>query len=142
MRKKLIVFNLIILGFLSSCVTIKPVEVIGIGNFNLEPLSSKPNVHFEVKIHNPNNFGLTLCELKSTVSLGAKTVTDITISKKTFIPADSEISIPLEARASVNEIASLLLSGNASSNIKAEGYLAVRKFLFKKKFPFSVKTKI
>ncbi|MEP7169482.1 MAG: hypothetical protein ABI855_08955, partial [Bacteroidota bacterium] len=55
---------------LTSCVTIQPVEVRNVDNFQMMDILTKPSVQFDVNIHNPNNFGLTLKEFKSTVFLG------------------------------------------------------------------------
>jgi LEA14-like dessication related protein len=128
--------------FFGSCVTIQPVEVRNVDNFQLKDVLTTPNVQFDVNIHNPNNFGLTLKEFKSTAFLGDKMVTDIFIEKKIYIGANSDITIPLQTQPSLKDITGIVLSGNASGDLKVEGFIVVRKFIFRKKFPFSIKTKI
>lgn len=128
--------------FLTSCITLKPVEVKNVDNLQLTVMTSQPAVQFDVNIHNPNNFGLTLKEFQSTAFLGDKRLTDIFISKKLRIGANSDVSIPLQTQPSLNDVAGMLLSGNSSKDVKVDGYLTVRKFIFKKKFPFSVRTKL
>lgn len=126
----------------ASCVTLKPVEVKSVENFKLKDIITKPGVQFDVMIHNPNSFGLTLKEFKSNAFLGEKIVTDIFVKKKIRIGANSDISIPLESQPSLSDISSMILSGNVSGDLKVEGYITVKKFIFRKKFPFRVQTKI
>ena len=117
-------------------------EVRNVDNFQIKDIITKPNVQFDVNLHNPNNFGLTVKEFKSTAFLGDKMLTDIFIEKKIRIGANSDISIPLQTQPSINDITNMVLSGNASKDLKVEGYVVVRKFIFRKKFPFTVRTKI
>ncbi|HKR03643.1 MAG TPA: hypothetical protein VJY62_03330 [Bacteroidia bacterium] len=124
----------------SSCLTIEPVEVRNVDNFQLKDVLTKPSVQFDVTVHNPNKFGLTLKEFKSTAFLGDKMVTDIFIEKKIYMGADSDISIPLQTSPSLKDISEIVFSGNASKDLKVEGYIVVRKFIFRKKFPFTVRT--
>jgi LEA14-like dessication related protein len=125
----------------SSCLTVQPVEVQSVNNFQLRDALTKPYVQFDVNIHNPNHFGLTLKEFKSTAYSGDKVVTDIFVQKKTRIAANSDISIPIQTTPSLNDISSMLFSGGASKDVKVDGYLTVRKFIFSKKFPFTIHTK-
>jgi len=130
-------FNLFV-----SCITIQPVEVQKVDNFQLKDVLTKPNVQFDVVIHNPNHFGLTLKEFKSTAFLGDKMITDIFIEKKIYIGADNDISIPLQTSPSLKDISEIVLSGNASKELKVEGFIIVSKFIFRKKFPFTVNTRL
>ena len=132
----------IIMFSFASCMTIEPVEVKNVDNFQLKDVLTGPSVQFDVTVHNPNNFGLTLKEFKSTAYLGDKMVTDIFIEKKIHIGAGSEISIPFQTQPSLTTIAGMMLSGNTSGDLKVEGFLVVKKFIFRKKFPFTVRTKI
>lgn len=131
-----------ILFLFNSCVTVQPVEVRSVDNFQITDIITKPKVQFDVNIHNPNSFGLTVKEFKSTAFLGEKIVTDIFVEKKIRIGANSDIVIPLQTQPSINDISSMLLSGKASKDLKVEGYVVVRKFIFRKKFPFTVRTKL
>ncbi|MEO5571010.1 MAG: LEA type 2 family protein [Bacteroidia bacterium] len=136
------IFVTVILISFSSCMTIEPVEVKNVDNFQLKDVLTNPSVQFDVTIHNPNSFGLTLKEFKSTAFLGDKMVSDIFIEKKVHIGANSDISIPFQTKPSLNTVAELMLSGNTSGDVKVEGFLVVKKFIFRKKFPFTVRTKI
>lgn len=140
--KKFESFIIFILFFFSSCVTWKPVEVKSVDNFVLKDIIAKPNIQFDVIVHNPNNFGLTLKEFQSTAFLGDRQLTDIYVEKKIYIDANSDVSIPLQTQPSIESITTMFMSGSTSKDIRVEGYIVVKKFLFKKKFPFTVKTKI
>jgi hypothetical protein len=144
-KQKIFTFSVLLFALsisITSCITIQPVEVKNVDNFQLKDAFTKPSVQFDVNIHNPNNFGLTLKEFKSTAFVGDKMITDIFIDKKVRIGAGSDISIPFQTSPSLNEISGILLSGNASKDVKIEGFLVVKKFIFRKKFPFTVNTKI
>ena len=123
----------VILVFFSSCITMEPVEVKNVDNFQLKDVLTRPSVQFDVTIHNPNTFGLTLKEFKSTAFLGDKMITDIFIEKKIHIGASSDISIPFQTQPSLNDIAGMVFSGNSSKDLKVEGFLVVKKFIFRKK---------
>lgn len=141
-QTKFLIFNFSFLIFFASCLTIQPVEVRNVDNFELKDVLTKPSVQFDVTVHNPNNFGLTLKEFKSTAFLGDKMVTDIFIEKKIYMGAESDISIPLQTSPSLKDISEMVFSGNASKDLKVEGFIVVKKFIFRKKFPFTVRTKL
>ncbi len=140
--RQLTVFCFLIPSLFTSCVTVQPVEVRSVDNFELKDVTSNPYVQFDVNIHNPNSFGLTLKEFQSTAFLGDKMLTDIFIEKKIRIGSNSDISIPLQTKPSLQDITNMVFSGNSSKDLKVNGYITVKKFLFKKKFPFSVKTRM
>src|SRR5436190_13562006 len=137
LSKPLIYFCFLLSILYSSCVTVQPVEVRSVDNFELKDVTSNPHVQFDVNIHNPNNFGLILKEFKSTAFLGDKMLTDIFIEKKIKIEANSDMSIPLQTKPSLQDISNMVFSANTSREVKVEGYITVKKFLFKKKFPFT-----
>ena len=132
-----------VLMFLSGCVSIKPVTISGVNNFQVEDVLFSPKVGFDVNLHNPNSFGLTLKEFKSSAYLDDKLMTDVFLEKKIHIGANSDIAIPLKSQPSIQDIITTYFGGGKTKgNVKVEGYVTVSKFIFKKKFPFSLTTKL
>jgi LEA14-like dessication related protein len=128
--------------FLHSCVTVQPVTVSGINNLQVEDIMLSPKVSFDVNLHNPNSFGLTLKEFKTSAYVNDKLMTDVFMEKKMRIAPNSDIAIPLKSQPSIQDIITTYLDGNMKGNIKLEGYVTVSKFLFRKKFPFTLNTKL
>lgn len=128
---------------LSACVAVQPVTVTDVNNFRVEDvLSGSPKISFDILIHNPNGYGLTLKEFKSTAFMNEKLITDIYLEKKIHIAANSDITIPLKSSPSIKDIISTYLSGHFNGDVRVDGYIIVSKFLFRKKFPFSLTTKL
>jgi LEA14-like dessication related protein len=130
------------IALLSSCTTVQPVTVSGIQNFQADNISLSPEISFDALLHNPNHFGLTIQEFKTSASLNDKLIADIFIEKKIRIGADADIPIPLKCKPAIKDIIASYLSGSFSGTVKLDGYVTAKKFLFRKKFPFSIKTKL
>ena len=128
---------------LSGCVSIQPVTISGVNNFQVEDVLLSPKVSFDVNLHNPNSFGLTLKEFKSSAYLDDKLMTDVFIEKKIYVGANSDVAIPLKSQPSIQDIITTYFGGGKTKgNVRVEGYVTVSKFIFKKKFPFSLTTKL
>jgi LEA14-like dessication related protein len=126
----------------SSCYTIEPVSVKRLDDFQVKTLSTKPSVNFNAVIFNPNSFGLTLRSFSCDVKLGGKQISRIETSQSVRISPNTDISIPLEAAPDLKDVAGLILGVNNLTDWKAEGNLVVSKFVFRKKIPFTVKSKL
>jgi LEA14-like dessication related protein len=143
MKKNLFVIAYVAAAcFFQSCISIQPVTVSGINNVQVEDVLLSPKVSFDVNLHNPNSFGLTLKEFKTSAYLDNKLMTDVSIENKIYIGGNSDVAIPLKSQPSIQDIITTYLSGNAvKGNVKLEGYVTVSKFIFRKKFPFTLNTK-
>lgn len=144
MRSQRILFiaGLLLMSELCSCVSVQPVTVKGVNNFKTEEVLLSPKISFDVLLHNPNSFGLTLKAFKTSAYFNDKLITDVFIDKKVRIGANSDIAIPLKSQPSVMDIITTYLSGKTAGTIKLDGYVTVSKFLFRKKFPFTINTKL
>jgi LEA14-like dessication related protein len=127
---------------LTSCASVKPITVAGIDNLQVEDILLHPKISFNVNLHNPNNFGLTLKEFKTSAYLNDKIMTDLYTETKIRIARNSNIAIPLKTEPSIKELMTTYLSGALKGKLKVEGYFTVKKFLFRRKFPFSFTTEL
>jgi LEA14-like dessication related protein len=139
---KNIFLSVSILVLFSSCISLKPVTVTGVDNVQAEDILLYPKISFNVNLHNPNNFGLTLKEFKTSAYFNDKVLTDVFTASKIRIARNSNVAIPLQTQPSIKELMTTYLTGKLKGNIKVEGYITVSKFLFRKKFPFSITTKL
>jgi LEA14-like dessication related protein len=126
----------------SSCYTIEPVSVKRLDDFQVKTLSTKPAIHFNAVLYNPNSFGITLRSFMCEVKLGGKQISRIETSRKVQIASNADVSIPLEASPDLKDVTGMILGGTQVSDWKAEGNLVVSKFIFRRKIPFSVKGRL
>lgn len=132
----------LLLVFSSSCVSLRPVEFSGIGNFRTDLNVNEPAVLFDVKLKNPNNYGVTLRSMGVSLKISDKTLAEIAVSGKTHITGLEKTSVPVVLKPSLNDIKNMaasgfsgLLSGKKQS-LTVEGELVVSKFFIRKKLHF------
>lgn len=124
---------------MQSCITMKAPQVKGIENFKTgELFSTTPAVTFDVKLHNPNNFGLQLRNVTLNLYTGNSLVGSFTTPYNTAIGRGKDFAIPFRLEPSIEQISTITMGGikNAGS-IKGKGSVTVKKFIFKRKFDFS-----
>lgn len=128
-----------------SCVSLKPIEVSGIGNFRTDLNVNEPAVLFDVKLKNPNGYGVTLRTMGVSLKIADKTLAELSVSGKTRIARLEKTSVPVVLKPSLNDIKNMatsgfsdLLSGKKQS-LTVEGELVVSKFFIRKKLHFKEK---
>lgn len=126
----------------SSCISLKPVEVSGIGNFRTDLNLNEPAILFDVNLKNPNHYGVTLSSMGVSLKMTGKTLAELSVSGKTRIARLEKTSVPVVLKPSLNDIKNMaasgfsdLLSGKKQS-LTVEGELVVSKFLIRKKLHF------
>ncbi len=140
MYKKYFILSCAVLISLTSC-KIKEVEV---GKFegmkfkNIE--DKKATIELYVPIKNNNSFGFTISNINMNLALNDKNIGKINKVSKLHIPAKSSQTYPIDIEINMEQTA-----GNIGSlalgvlknriNVKAEGVIKVRKFIFVKKIP-------
>jgi LEA14-like dessication related protein len=122
----------------SSCVTIQPVTVERIEKITLTGLPLNPAIHFHAVVQNPNFFGLSLHRLSADFAMEGQVVARVNMAEQRHLSARSSISIPLSVRPDLKNTAGLLLSGSTLSKWHTDGIIEIRKWMFRKTFPFSV----
>ncbi len=126
----------------SSC-AVQPVAIRQLENFALENVFTRPEVSFELVIHNPNRVGVTITGVETHVELGGTRIAGIALDRQTRVPANSEIRIPLRAEPDFSAVKNLLLKkGKLPREGITRGELRVRKFIFSKRIPFREKYKL
>ena len=141
MYKKTVFYLFTTLLFLSSCLTIKPIEFRSVENFNLSKDLQKPEITVDVKLYNPNNWGLKLKKATLDVSSGESIKNSIGTLQSLKVKRKSEFTVSLSGAASMEEIAKIgigsLFKGNSPVNFKGE--VIVKKWFIRKKFIFDNK---
>ncbi len=123
-------------SLLPAC-SIRPVVVQGVDNMRIENSMTRPVMAFELRVHNPNRTGVRLLALDSRIFLDSTEVAVVHMAKPIHIAASGGIPVPLRAEPSLGSLARLVKAGVRPTEGSATGTLTVRKFVFKKTFPFS-----
>lgn len=134
---------LIVLSFLTSCITLKSPEVKGISNFTTSGLlTGSPEMKFNVDLHNPNSFGVDIADFNVNVKYGNLSLADIKTSSLQSINGLSDVSIPLSFKPSAEQLNNIMQSGmellnqNNSAKFSGSGSFRVQKFIFGRTFNF------
>ena len=139
---------ILITCFCYSCGTYNPIVFKKVDNVNLNFDSNDAISKFEVLIFNPNTKGLKLRAAKANFHLLGKPLGKAELQQSIFIKANSENSIPFYLHLNEKNILELvpagfeILFGNSSRELKVDGFLKIRKFLWYKKVKFDLKQKI
>lgn len=144
-RSILLVCSFIFL--LTSCITVQPVEFRKLDNFRGEFSLDDPKANFDLVIYNPNKYGVQLTELTTDLKLNGKSAGHFILPSKTKIERKKESTVPIEMKINGENLMNLLrLSATAllerKMDAKLEGYIRLKKFIFKKKVPFTFSQKI
>jgi len=115
----------------------RPVVVQDVGNVRIEDVMTHPVVAFELGVYNPNRAGVRLLSLDSRVWLDSTEVAVVHMAKPARITALGDLRVPLRAEPSLGNLARLVKAGGLPTEGVATGTLTVRKFIFKKTYPFS-----
>lgn len=131
----------------SSCVTIVPVEFKRIENFRTNFDHGKPKITLDLVINNPNPYGITVTEVASDFFINNQSVSKISLPMKKHIVSSGETNVPIELNFTLNSLLALLPASvptllNKSIDTRLSGYIRVRKFIFKKRIPFSNSQKL
>jgi LEA14-like dessication related protein len=137
--------SLLCLAWLSSCISLKPVEFQGIESFQIiDQTDTSANVDITVRIKNPNNYKLTIKKVDLDATLNKKLVGKINHTVKLTIPKNSEKSYILRLNADLTQIRrmipTLIFSSTALVNIK--GDIKARALLIPKKIKLDVSQKV
>ncbi|MBI5541538.1 MAG: LEA type 2 family protein [Bacteroidia bacterium] len=136
--KRIFLF-LVVITFLSSC-TIKEVEIGKIEGVSIKDIN-KEHVSLElmVPVKNNNNFAFTISDVNLELTLSNVSLGKVKKSKKLKIPANSNAIQTMEFDIKFSKLAEspLTLLTSIIKNkvdLKASGYIKVRKCLIWKKF--------
>jgi LEA14-like dessication related protein len=68
------IFYFIIVLFCTSCLTRKNIDFKSIENVTYKSENNSPVIQFDLKIHNPNNWGLRITDVSTNVSVENKLI--------------------------------------------------------------------
>ncbi len=127
--------------FLSSCGIIKPVSVMSVGNFTTENVLSKPEIRFDIKIQNPNNFSVTIQKMEIGVSVAGPAFATISLMEGVRVTKRDTMMVPVSLFPSMTEIGSMFssgidafLTGKENPLFEVRGEVVIRKFIFRKRY--------
>ena len=132
---------------LESCAPLKPLEFKSVSDLKIEKLTSSPDLSLNLNLHNPNSFGCTLRDFEFNFLLSETQLASIDL-KNNRLPANSDFTLPVSTVTSYDELIKFLPSGISSFNSGKEipvtltGKLTLKKFLFRKTFPFEFHSSI
>lgn len=140
----------LLIGFsllLSSCVTIVPVEFRRIENFKLNFEKLSPQLSLELVVNNPNPYGITVTEISSDIFLNNQAISKVSLPMKKRIIPRGETGVPIVLNFNLSSVLGLIPASvptllTRSVDTRISGYIRVRKFIFKRRVPFSLNQKL
>jgi LEA14-like dessication related protein len=126
---------------LTSCAPIRPIEFRSISDFKITNLTSAPEVSVNLNLYNPNSIGGKVKEFDLEFFLSDAQIATIQL-KNVRVGSRREFTLPLSTNASYDQIIKFLPSGLSSFlngkdiPVNLTGKVTMKKFLFKKTFPF------
>jgi LEA14-like dessication related protein len=132
----------------SSCITIQPVEFKKTENITTNRTPTDFEMTFDLAMHNPNNQSIRLTALETEVTIDDLPLGKAALSKSVRLKRNSDFSLPVTAKASMNDLVKLssiglnLLLGNQTATATIKGNMTLKKFIFRRKIQFEYKEKI
>ncbi|MFZ7113957.1 MAG: LEA type 2 family protein [Bacteroidota bacterium] len=134
---------------LTSCLTRKNIDFKSIENVTYVSENNSPVIKFELKIHNPNNWGLRLTDINTNVSVENKLIGSTLLPKSIKIARNSDILIPMQLNLSMADLLTFLpqglslFTGNKTKiNTSVDGGITLKKFLFRKRLAINLKQEL
>lgn len=142
MQKSIVLLSFCIL--ITGCASIKSPQIKGVDNFGVSELSSEMKMTFNVNVKNPNNYGLKIRRMNMEVLLDDSVVSSVALLGRQRIPASGNVSLPFEVRPKLIKFPKLALAGikqlfsDSDNKFKLRGEIVVSKFIFRKRYSFSL----
>lgn len=136
---KLLIFLLAFTTLLTSC-NIKEVEIGNIEGVSIKNITKEQiSLELMIPVKNNNNFAFTISDVNIDLTLSSVNLGKVKKSTKIRIPANSNqtqnVGIDIKFSKLAENPLSLLASVLKNKvELKANGYIKVRKFIFTKKF--------
>ncbi len=137
-----------LIPFLSSCLTIKPVEFKKTENITSSRSDTALEVTFDLAMYNPNSMSVRLSNLETEVSIDNLPLGKAGLSNSVRLKRNSDFTLPILAKASLVDLINLsgiglnLYLGNQTATATIKGNMKLKKFIFSKKIQFEYKEKI
>lgn len=139
--------TLLITCAVSGCVSLKAPQIKGVDNLNFTELSPDMKMTFNVNVHNPNTYGVKIRKMNVKVFLEDSLVSGVSLVGKNRIAASSNVALPFMVEPKLAHFPKLALAGikglfsSSDKKLKIEGEIVVSKFVFRKRYSFSIPKK-
>ena len=139
--KKYYPLILVLIIVLTSCAPLKPIEFRSISDFKVKNLTTAPELSVNLNLYNPNSVGGKMKEFDLDFFLSETQIATIQL-KNVRVGSQREFTLPLSTVATYDQIIKFLPSGISSFlngkdiPVNLTGRVTMKKFLFKKTFPF------
>lgn len=134
---------------LSSCLTRKNIDFKSIENVTYLSENNSPVIRFDLKIHNPNNWGLRITDVTTNVSVEDHLIGSTLLPNTIRIARNSDILIPMQLNLSMADLLTFLpqglslFTGNRTTvKTSVDGGITLKKFLFRKRLAVNLKQEI
>ncbi len=134
---------------LSSCLTRKNIDFKSIENVTYLSENNSPVIRFDLKIHNPNNWGLRITDVTTNVSVEDHLIGSTLLPHTIRIARNSDILIPMQLNLSMADLLTFLpqrlslFTGNKTTvKTSVDGGITLKKFLFRKRLAVNLKQEI
>ncbi|HUM46844.1 MAG TPA: LEA type 2 family protein [Chitinophagales bacterium] len=137
-------FLLLSLFVFASCSSLKPLEYRSLNNFNVSSLTSTPQLTFDLTLYNPNTVGAKLKDFNVELELNGVKLATAALADVSHAGAQSTFTIPMSINTSIEQLAQFLPAGinlfssGSTIPVHLNGSVTVKKFIFRKTFPFDV----
>ena len=130
-----------------GCAPLKPVEFRSVTDLKVENALLSPTVTANLNFFNPNSIGAKVKEFQIDVAFSQTPLTTVSFQKQK-LPANSEFSLPLNTSIPYTQLVKFIPLGLSSIQngkdipVDLKGNITLKKFFFKKTFPFEYHDKI
>lgn len=134
--------------FFFSCITVKTPEIRSVESLKLQLQQKDPSVEALLVLYNPNPWGLKLKNLQATIKLNQQTLGIASLRQSIRIRRRSDVFVPVQIYVSDSDLLSALpsglalLLGNSALPAELDGTFTLKKFIFKKTYPFKLRESI
>ena len=142
-------YYLLVILLCSSCLTRKNIDFKSIENVTYASENNSPVIKFDLKIHNPNNWGLRVTDVNTNVSIDNKMIGSTLLPETIKIARKSDILIPMQLNLSLADLLTFLpqglslFTGNKTTiNTSVDGGITLKKFLFRKRIAINLKQEL
>ncbi|MFN0274701.1 MAG: LEA type 2 family protein [Chitinophagales bacterium] len=133
----------IFVSVFTSCASLKTLDYKGFDGFQLESLSTAPNVNLNLHLYNPNPIGATLKNMDIALTVNNIIIGNIALEEKVRMKKHSDFVLPIEIGTSITQLGTLAKPGleaifsDKGIPFELSGELTLTKFwIFRKKFHF------
>lgn len=132
---------------ISGCTSLKAPQIKGIDNVSFTELNPDVKMSFNLNVHNPNNYGVKIKRMNVQLFLDDSLISGIGLISQQKVAASSNVTLPFVVEPKLTRLPKLAWIGikelfsDTDSKLKINGEIVVSKFIFRKRYSFSVPKK-